>query len=155
MFVGKRADDTGYFEGQLHELRIWEKARSQSSLTANMSVSLSGSEAGLYRLWEMNDGNSNVFVDKVRSQIMQSNASWANGIQGSAVTFVKAETNYIKAKATNILIDKETDLTIEFWYKRGSSASGTNEFFISTGKEDKDFQFFSLDNTLVVNKPFK
>jgi len=53
-----------YFSGKASELRIWNKARTQTEIQANMNKSLTGSESGLVAYYKMNDGSGTSLADK-------------------------------------------------------------------------------------------
>ncbi len=133
LFIGKSATSTGnHFSGNMHELRIWDDARTFGELYSNMYKSLSGREAGAYRNWEMNEGNGTIIADKVRNQVMEVNAQWAIEPAGKAVDFDGSQ--YLELKGTNATIDDETDMTIEFWFKAATPSDPATLF--SNGKGD-------------------
>jgi len=52
-----------FMQGALDEVRVWSVARGQADIAAQMSASLSGSEAGLLGVWAMNEGIGTVAAD--------------------------------------------------------------------------------------------
>lgn len=52
------------FEGQIAEVCIWNKARTQQELQSDMSKRLTGKEAGLVGYWPLNEGCGNTAIDK-------------------------------------------------------------------------------------------
>lgn len=53
-----------YFEGEIGEVRIWEIARNQSELLANMYEGPTGNTPGLVHYWELNEGlGSPILID--------------------------------------------------------------------------------------------
>ena len=52
-----------YLHGALDELRIWNVARTQEELQANMAVDLTGNESGLVGYWKFNTGSGNTIYD--------------------------------------------------------------------------------------------
>jgi hypothetical protein len=52
-----------HFDGVIDEVRIWSVARSQSEIADNMSVDLTGAEAGLAGYYPMNEGSGLVAGD--------------------------------------------------------------------------------------------
>ena len=45
-----------YFNGAIDEARIWDTARSQAEIQADMNRELTGSEGNLIGLWHLNEG---------------------------------------------------------------------------------------------------
>ena len=131
--------------GNMHELRIWDDERSFGELYSNMSISLSGDEAGIYRLWEMNEGTGSVIADKVRNQVMDVAAEWAIEPSGTAVA-LNGTNQYLELSGTNTVIDAETDFTMEFWFKGQTPTE--NATLISNGKGDGiEYQEEGLDTS--------
>ena len=52
-----RGSGTPYFHGQMDELRIWSKARTQTEIQDNMYSELDGTEVGLVACFNMNEGS--------------------------------------------------------------------------------------------------
>ena len=52
-----------YFTGTMDEIRIWNVARTQEEIQANMAEELSGPEEGLVGYWNMNVGSGSVSYD--------------------------------------------------------------------------------------------
>ncbi|HAS44438.1 MAG TPA: hypothetical protein DCS93_28425 [Microscillaceae bacterium] len=60
IWVGAENDGGGfYFTGEIDEVRIWDDARTQDEIIANMNQSLAGSEANLVAYYNMNQGVAN------------------------------------------------------------------------------------------------
>ncbi|MBU1677810.1 MAG: VCBS repeat-containing protein, partial [Bacteroidetes bacterium] len=55
--------DVYYFDGEIDELRVWKKARTQEEIVKNMKKQLRGDEDGLLALWHMNEppGSTTIF----------------------------------------------------------------------------------------------
>ena len=51
------------FRGQLNEVRIWNVARTQQEIQADMDRELSGTESGLVGYWKFNEGSGNTVYD--------------------------------------------------------------------------------------------
>ncbi len=51
------------FKGQMKEVRIWNIARTQAEIQANMNQELSGTETGLVGYWKLNEGSGNTVYD--------------------------------------------------------------------------------------------
>ncbi|WP_424102256.1 LamG-like jellyroll fold domain-containing protein [Moorena producens] len=52
-----------YWNGQLSEFRIWDSARTQNQIQANMGKSLTGTESGLVGYWKMDTGSDGTVPD--------------------------------------------------------------------------------------------
>lgn len=53
--IGRNALHDGYFHGQISEVRIWKRVRSQEEIEQGMKQRLDGSETGLVGYWPMDD----------------------------------------------------------------------------------------------------
>lgn len=56
-----------YFNGYIDEFRLWNVARTQDEIMANMGHTLSGNEPGLVGYWKFDDGDGTVAKDSVTS----------------------------------------------------------------------------------------
>ncbi len=54
--IGRNQDQAHHYAGGLDELRIWDVVRTGADILGNMSVELSGGEAGLRAYWRFNEG---------------------------------------------------------------------------------------------------
>ena len=63
--VGKFYDsnDSSYMDGLVDEVRVWDVARSQDDIQANMNHVLSGHEAGLVGYWNFDNGPDETVPD--------------------------------------------------------------------------------------------
>jgi len=58
VFIGKSAGFDGrYFDGIIDEVRVWDVARTESEIAANITTSFTGTEAGLVAYFPMNEGS--------------------------------------------------------------------------------------------------
>lgn len=63
VFVGVRHTLASFFEGRIRDVRIWNTARTQAEIQANMNRQLVGNEAGLAGYWRLNEGSGTVATD--------------------------------------------------------------------------------------------
>ena len=61
-FIGQRGDDSYFFNGYIDEVRIWNKARSQSQISLTKSDTLTAkyyatADSGLVGYWRFNEGS--------------------------------------------------------------------------------------------------
>jgi len=64
--IGFSNDSFGkkFFNGVIDEVRIWNKARSQAQIKANMNKELTGKEAGLLAYYKLNEGSGGIAFDQ-------------------------------------------------------------------------------------------
>lgn len=58
-YNGNRA----WFEGDLHEIRIWDDIRTQTEIEDNINKKLTGNETGLVAYYKMDKGTGNTLID--------------------------------------------------------------------------------------------
>ena len=61
--IGTREDGDYNWIGGINEVRIWDTARSQAEVEADMNQMLSGNEDGLIHYWPMNEGSGDTVED--------------------------------------------------------------------------------------------
>jgi len=64
-----RAIDSRYLDGQLDDIRIWNVARSQPDIQADMNTELNGDEPGLVGYWQLNEGTGLTAYDATASGV--------------------------------------------------------------------------------------
>jgi hypothetical protein len=91
--IGSRSDGTeGYLNGAVDEVRLWNVARTQADIQANMCKKLTGSESGLIGYWRfsedsgtsMNDETSNNFDGTLAGTISGTTHDWSGAALGNA-----------------------------------------------------------------------
>jgi hypothetical protein len=70
--LGKRGSDSNYWFGTIDEVRIWNVARNQAEIQADMYRRLNGDETGLVGYWPLDEGEGDTAFDQT-----------ANGYHGS------------------------------------------------------------------------
>ncbi len=75
-----------FWNGRLDEIRIWEVARTEEEIQANMSVELTGNEDGLVAYYPMNEGTGMVLGDASNNGndgqlINMDETAWVDGFQ--------------------------------------------------------------------------
>ncbi len=66
--LGSYCDGGTNYHGKIAEVRIWNQARTQTEIAADMNRRLTGNETGLVGYWPLNDGNGSVVLDKTANQ---------------------------------------------------------------------------------------
>lgn len=64
MQLGLDPGNANGYNGELSQLRIWDRARAASEILADMSWSIDGNTPGLLGYWELNDGSGQTIVDR-------------------------------------------------------------------------------------------
>jgi hypothetical protein len=64
-FIGS---PTNSIQGQIDEIRIWDRARSQSEIKADLHQHLTGHELGLISYWRLDEGSGKVIGDQSGNQ---------------------------------------------------------------------------------------
>ncbi|MDZ8237186.1 MAG: LamG-like jellyroll fold domain-containing protein [Nostoc sp. ChiQUE01a] len=113
----------GYFDGQMAEVRLWNRARSVEELQQDLHRRLEGKEAGLVQYWPLNEGTSNIANDKfnIINQAIIYGATW-------------------QQQQTSIQADTHTNLPAYFL-----SFDGIDDF-VDIGKKPE----FKIEKTLTV-----
>jgi hypothetical protein len=131
--VGKSISNNGnYFNGKVHNLRIWEKIITPGNLQINSLNQLAGIEPGLMGYYPMNEGKDGICLDKARGANLSLNGGQWSMPQGYAVALDGRSD--LKISAGSAAITKDMDYSIEFWFK--AEAGQTNATILSNGKGD-------------------
>ncbi len=120
------------FTGNIHDLRIWNKAISLTEAYAKMYNRLSGNEANLVGYWPMDEGMGTIANDKARFKHAVVNASWDIKPRGTSYAFANNQSLKLD-NVSYVQLTKEMDATISFWIK---TAAGQNATIFSNGKGD-------------------
>ncbi len=137
-----------YFNGNMHELRIWSEPLSISDVVANANRSLIGNEVGLVGYWPFDEAFGNLATDKARFRNAVLFAEWNVEPGGYALTFDGLD-DYLEINTSStVAISDERDFSIEFWFK-GAPGQGESVLF-SNGKGDGTDERANSDNTWFV-----
>jgi hypothetical protein len=90
------------FKGQLDEVRIWNIARTQAEIQADMDRELSGDETGLIGYWKFNEGSDNTAYD-----------SSPNNNDGILLGGVRRGTGWISINNTSGTVSAGDNLVVE------------------------------------------
>lgn len=122
-----------HFDGNIHELRLWGKARDEADIASRMHVLLTGREAGIMGVWEMDEAIGTDVEERLRERhATLENTTWTVEPFGRAYAF-NGSSDYLSTPGSALSYNNETDLTIEFWF---NSTDGNNITFLSNGKGD-------------------
>ncbi|MFY0652810.1 MAG: T9SS type A sorting domain-containing protein [Cyclobacteriaceae bacterium] len=146
--IGKSEISNGRFlSGNIHELRIWAKARQLGDIYAKMSQTLTGSEVGLVGYWKMEEARGNKAFDLARFRHAILFADWEVSPKGQAYGFDGVDDYLELNSGSSIIVTGEMDFTIEFWFK---GASQSNSVLFSSGKGDGTDEFNNPANSLSI-----
>ena len=67
LFIGQRSGGSGFFDGDIDEVRIWDVVRTAQQIDDNYDVSLTGNESGLVSYWKFNEGSGTTAIDSAGS----------------------------------------------------------------------------------------
>ena len=120
------------FIGNIHDLRIWNKAISLTDAYAKMYNRLTGNEANLVGYWPMDEGRGTIANDKARYKHAVVNATWDIKPRGTSYAFANNQSLKLD-NVSYVQLTKEMDATISFWIK---TAAGQNATIFSNGRGD-------------------
>ncbi len=123
----------GSFNGNIHELRIWNDLRTISEIRSNYLYAQRANAAGLLGYWPMDEGKGTTAFDKTGRRNATVPNSWKFAQESRAIVLNGSDQHFeIAASALNA--DEETDFTISFWFKTADIANST---LISNGNIDQ------------------
>lgn len=155
-----------YFVGNIDEVRIWNTARTQAQIKANMYRHLTGSESGLVSYYNMNDGSGTTVTDSKTGGAypgtLENGPLWkSSGCFAGPINTIlfDGSNDYIQVSDANSL-DLTDSYTLESWINATTfkslggiiskyQVSGANGYFLrlsGTGSYN-DLQFDNLLTT--------
>lgn len=131
ILIGKaKYDSSKLLDAKVHEFRIWNKDLTDIEIGIIATKRLERNEFGLIGNWRMEEGEGNLAEDHIRFRNATIKGNWA--LEPSGYAYDLSYNGYLTAEA--IAYSAENDFTIEFWFKRASSADSVT--LISTGIGD-------------------
>ncbi|PBQ32691.1 hypothetical protein CNR22_13210 [Sphingobacteriaceae bacterium] len=122
-----------FLNGNLHDVRLWNRARSLSDIVITMNKVLSRNQSGLVYNWKMDEADGVISADHIRSRNASVvGATWEVNPNGNAAQFDGSDDN-LQISSGNITLNKEMDFTLEFWFNSTQSGAAT---LFSNGKGD-------------------
>ncbi|KAA3645258.1 MAG: T9SS C-terminal target domain-containing protein [Bacteroidetes bacterium] len=130
-YIGKNAvNNSDFYNGSIHQLRIWNKPLSNSTISSHMSKNLHGREAGLIGYWPMDEGKGDLAQDNAKSRNAILNAEWEINPKSSSAAFDGIDDLLVVDTAGGISINSEMDMTIELWFR---TTGGQVQSLLSNG----------------------
>lgn len=120
--------------GQIHNIRLWTTVRSSGDIQTASNILLSGNEANLLSYYPMDEARGTVLKDKARGlNLAMTGGKWILP-EGKALVLNGANSYLKLASGSAIVVDKETDYTMELWFKGGNM--NQNAALLASGKGD-------------------
>lgn len=124
-YIGRsNYDGDGYANALFDDIRIWNVAKSQTQIQANMHRSLTGSETGLLGYWRMDEGTGAALTDSSghgQTATLFGGTTWTNSAAplvtgaGSALNFNAASSQVVSIPHQAAL--NAYPLTVMTWFK--------------------------------------
>ncbi len=117
------------FQGNIHELRIWNLSRNIVQINSQRYTKMTGYERGLYSLWPINEATGNTVKDIAFGRTATISATWQVSRNGKALSFDGS--GYFKVPTGSMVFSDQADFTIEFWFK--AQGNGESQCLMSNG----------------------
>jgi hypothetical protein len=120
-----------YFNGNLHEMRIWSKYRTEAEIISTMNKMVNRSNPETLFNWRLDEAEGTEAKDAIRERNATIfGATWQVDPSSSSVA-LNGSNQYVKVGSGNYGISREMDMTLEFWFNSNQSSSAT---LFSNGK---------------------
>jgi Ca2+-binding RTX toxin-like protein len=135
-FLGQN-NPSRYLKGDLDETKIWNKARTQAEIQADMNRQLTGTENGLVGYWNFNEGLGNTVTDSTNNNNNGTiyGATWTTGIVPSSKTLTIGDT-FTQADLDNGLLT----------YQHNGSETTSDNFKFTLADVKNEFQVNTYTN---------
>lgn len=131
VFVGKSTFDAPLpFDGQIHELRVWNKPLSIIEVNVGATKRLPSNQRGLVANWRMEEAHGNIAEEHVSSKNATVYAGWAVEPAGYAYQFDGSSS----LQAISPIFNDDADFTIEFWVQ--GAVANDSVTLVSNGTGD-------------------
>jgi choice-of-anchor C domain-containing protein len=119
------------FYGVFDEVRIWNKARTQAEIQADINRQLTGNETGLVGYWNFNEGSGNTVTDLTNNHNNGTvyGATWTTGIVPTSTTLKLGDT-FSQADIDNGLLT----------YQHNGSETTSDNFKFTLADVKNEFQ---------------
>jgi hypothetical protein len=136
-YIGSFVGTSGYFEGKVDEVRIWNVALSQVDLKKHIFSGPNKSMSGLTRLYKFNESSGIELIDSVagvHGDLIGSPNWTSSPIQGdlNALSFDGINDHVVLPHSIS------TDFTVEYWMKTTQTASSGLQWYHGAGVVDAE-----------------
>ena len=161
LLLAERLSHSEYFAGMMDEIRIWNTARTQAQIKANMlNKSLSNSASGLVAYYRMNENsgtttaNSCTNTSGINATLVGSPTWAASPVQfGANALSFNGSSNFVSIPDNNSL-DITTAITIEAWLYTMSTGTAQNVICKSSQTDNTGYIFPRSDDNWVSVKTY-
>ncbi|BAY20462.1 putative peptidase [Calothrix sp. NIES-2100] len=103
-----------YLNGNIDEVRIWNKTRNLDEIRGYMNHELNGNETGLIGYWKLNDATGNIAVDSSsakRNAELRNNPTWVNPNLSLPSNLNQWNVSFINRNSSNVADYNSYDFT--------------------------------------------
>jgi subtilase family serine protease len=143
-----------HLNGTIDEVRIWNVARTQAEIQANMGIRLTGTESGLIGYWNLNEGSGEVIQDLTSNNNDGSLGGGTEGNQPVWVTYTQAVPVVLTGNSDLVVSGITTPGVATLNEQISVSWTVENQGTEVTNANWRDAIFFSEDGFLDVNDIF-
>ncbi|MFM6436862.1 MAG: Calx-beta domain-containing protein, partial [Microcystis panniformis] len=145
-----------YFKGNLDDIQIWNKARTEAEIQADMNRQLTGNESGLVGYWNFNEGTGNIVTDSTNNHNNGTvyGATWTTGIVPTSKTLKLGDT-FTQADIDNGLLtyqhngSETTSDNFKFTVTDGTTTSSETAFNITINNVNEAPTAIQLSKTTI------
>lgn len=117
------AGNTGV-NADIHDLRVWNTARSTEKIAQNLTTGYLGVEPDLKHYWRMDEAQGATATDlKGGLTATLGSATWTFGNTGAALSLTSGSN--LEIPAGQLAFSQNQDFAIEMWFKGGMQANAT------------------------------
>lgn len=157
MYIGRRNDNTGYFDGSLDEIRIWNVAKTQAEIQNNMLSEFCTPPTGLVAYFNFNQGVANASNGGLNTFIDFSGNG--NNLSLSGASMNGTSSNFVSGYNTayQMIATNTSDYTCGsyFWADANQTITGIGNFthtFTSTSGCDSIVNLFLTPGLHFINE---
>ncbi len=110
--------------GSIHELTLWNRARTLAESQAEMYVTKAASTPNLIGYWKMDEGKGTTLADKARSRHMTSTGNWELNNENYAAAF-NGKDSYINLDISAVSARPTDDYAVELWFNANAQKNVT------------------------------
>ncbi|MEQ9405584.1 MAG: LamG-like jellyroll fold domain-containing protein [Cyclobacteriaceae bacterium] len=146
IFIGASNDMTGFVDGQIDEVRLWNTARSQVDIQSNMLNTLAGNESGLvaYYRFDQDEGTDLVVPDR---SLNNADGAWNGNGSGTTTPQWPVSEAFNPNEPSDLVTSEIADTQIDLTWTDNS----TNETGFTIERSDGNNSSFSTLNSVAAN----